>query len=327
MASEARLPRDLERAIFECAALDLDNALNLVQTARRVQEWIEPLIYTTLTLAFTVESTTDFSNTKPPQMHRRLAAALHTKPTSFFAAHTRRVFLGKSLSHAETELVLDRCTNITSFVFDTSWPPSPAIASGTFPDNHAFARLQRVWLDFRQLRSFSPASVNAGAGFLPSLTHVTLYYLYSDAPGLHEAYIGFLSALPALTHVCICMVQSASFLRLVLAHCRHLQVLLHAFDAGMYEREMYIADMEAEGVDAPADARCVLIDYTCGWFNWVKWVHADWRLAAGMQVLDRAKKFVEMRGNGAVPAEEFIWEDPEAPPESDEEYSSDDDEE
>ncbi|KAF7313942.1 hypothetical protein HMN09_00552600 [Mycena chlorophos] len=298
-SEEARLPQELERRIFEeAAASDPDCALSLLQTARRVQSWIEPRVYTTLVLGYEPERIPWFSKSDTAQLHLQLSAAFHTKPTSFFAKHVRNIYFG-DISEDETQLVVSSCTAASNLVFEVIWnPPS-------FPNIYQLP-LRRLTMSFRL--ACLTVVPEAPKQLFPNLSNLTLYH--SSQTGDTEAILTVLAALPALTHLCVCIVQEAELLRAILDRCPRLEVLLHAFDAGMYTRELYIADMEE--VDDP---RCVLLDLTCGAMNWNEWVFEDWRLANAGQpdLLARASAFVAQKRTGEIPSTRFEWDDPDGP--------------
>ncbi|KAJ7054198.1 hypothetical protein C8F01DRAFT_1374651 [Mycena amicta] len=290
----SRLPYDLERLIFEQAAIsDPACASSLLQTARRVQAWIEPLAYTTLVLGY-----------QSPGLEPRLAAALHTKPPEFFERHVRNVFIGKTLSDADTELVVSRCTGASSIVFEVKSKPGTV-----FPNIYGLP-LQRLTLSFILVR----LAVLPNTPIFPNLTHLNLYHSPRLDAESAERYLAFVATLPALSHLVVCMVQDVDFLRQVLIQCLQLQVLLHVFDAGCYAREDYIEDMESL-----KDPRCVLLDLTCDGLDWAEWLLRDWKLgiAGGADLLARASIFVEKKQKGIPIANHFLWDDPDCPVEED----------
>ncbi|KAF7297306.1 hypothetical protein MIND_00963800 [Mycena indigotica] len=290
----SRLPHDIERTIFETAIfMHPTCAPSLLQTARRVQSWIEPLVFKTLVLS-------------GRNVDAHLWAALFTKPPAFFAQHTRHVFVGKGLPDDDVQLVVSRCAAAESFVFEAKWRPT------TFPDIWRLPQLQRLTLSFRLVRIAAVPGPGSGPAILPNLTHLTLYPAHQTDAESTGRYLAFLAALPRLTHLCVCMVQDEGFLHHILNQCPRLQVLLHVFDAGMYTREDYIRDMAALH-----DPRCVLLDLTRHYLDWTEWALQDWRLAAagGVELLARAARFVAGKNGSPEGRLEFLWEDPHRPPE------------
>ncbi|KAF8161930.1 hypothetical protein K438DRAFT_1776210 [Mycena galopus ATCC 62051] len=105
------LPIDLERHIFEICARSRPALIpKLMLVAWRVKEWVEPLLYHTITF---LEYAARAIDGYPIFTWRVLLCAIATKPTSFFARSVRNVCL---LAHdgleADLETLLSVCTGV-----------------------------------------------------------------------------------------------------------------------------------------------------------------------------------------------------------------------
>nr|GAT57015.1 predicted protein [Mycena chlorophos] len=219
--TSSRLPPELERKIFEIAALEYPaTAPAVLRVARRVFIWIEPLIYRYIMTQHNADV-------------RGVRYALRHKPAGYFEKHVRHLFLrvGEEdsdpeemdeliLSHDEGYELLMRCTNIESL-----W------IAGVAGDEEVryialVKRLSRIrkwcggFIDiFRALRPEQPL-----APLYQSLSHVMLFEDVLPS----ETLVG-LALLPALTHLCLSDQQEASSFRDALQQCRHLQRLIGVY--------------------------------------------------------------------------------------------------
>ncbi|KAJ7621972.1 hypothetical protein DFH06DRAFT_769494 [Mycena polygramma] len=182
------LPPELEREIFELVAVyDLlpdswthqhigDTALALPQVCRRVQSWIEPIIYEHISFLWS-------ANGAEPVP--RFLATISARPSSFFATHVKHLYFDRSIALSAVQQVLSACTGVVSLGYHH---PSSALERILAP-----LPLQRLLVSELTLPS-SPRNLPPWAA---SLTHLGLAYALPPNPTAAFA------ALPSLTHLAV----------------------------------------------------------------------------------------------------------------------------
>ncbi|KAF8169845.1 hypothetical protein K438DRAFT_1982973 [Mycena galopus ATCC 62051] len=244
----------LEREIFELAAsIDVATALRLTVVARRVQVWVEPIIYSTVVVAHApeVSAQTQYSRTilnsgrAPRSMSSRKASTsqlsqiprfirtIPFRPTSFFARHVKCLRVG-NLNESELVTVMSTCTGIS----DLGWWSSAI----TPPVAAAFDAL-------------------------------TLRRLAVDASFKFEPALPPLARFPALTHFSVAHDATVppSWFDNILKSCPKLHILLRLSDNSFFE--------ELSGLrPRHADLRVVVMQQPVGAWT-ARWVHDVWPLA------------------------------------------------
>ncbi|KAJ7059536.1 hypothetical protein C8F01DRAFT_216201 [Mycena amicta] len=195
VAEDPRLPRELEREIFQTTArLHPEMHYRLLFVARRVLIWIEPTLYRIIV----------FRN-------RHHLSQLTARSPEFFAKTTRHVSLGTNASD-DAVGVLELCTGVTH------------LALNVYDNEEALYAPFRALQQIRRL-VFYPSHVllaAAGDATLPvfsSLTHLHLFD-YDDILG------SFCAALPALTHLAVNGEVAWQRADIVLADCKKLTLLV-----------------------------------------------------------------------------------------------------
>ncbi|KAJ7779116.1 hypothetical protein B0H16DRAFT_1501492 [Mycena metata] len=183
------LPPELEREIFERAAcMCFEDISSLLLVCQRVNEWIAPIRYRTVTPKGT-HSTCPF---------RALQRAIqsNSRPLSFFRAHVRHLTVPYSLLHDETseavEQILSACSGIRYLVFIHQLTRSllPALAS----------------LRPHQLYTYlAPQLFVEAPLYRPMFTFVTHLALWHVARSMSDTsrWLSFLAFVPSLTHLLI----------------------------------------------------------------------------------------------------------------------------
>ncbi|KAF8655613.1 hypothetical protein AX16_002995 [Volvariella volvacea WC 439] len=117
--AEPRLPQDLERAIFEFAALNDRRSIPLLmRVARRIRIWLEPIHYETVILR------TTYLNPSPNNAH-----LFHEifKPPSSYVHHIRHLSIPLAGNNDQLSTFVSQCANIQNL--QLSGNIVPAIAS------------------------------------------------------------------------------------------------------------------------------------------------------------------------------------------------------
>ncbi|KAF8212633.1 hypothetical protein K438DRAFT_1804874 [Mycena galopus ATCC 62051] len=276
---EALVPLDVEREIFETAAMQHPTLIpTLLRVCHRVHTWIEPVLYRVLVL----------SNLKATCL-----PAARSKSPTFLKSAVRHVLF--SASAAETiKDALRECTGIISLFIDGE------LNFNTLP----FVEKMRP----RKLDLSVPEANDAAAQWAKSMlmhslflsvTHLELYRDPSRHPGVQgddqhwKDSWSLLATLPALTHLCLSLDLSRQILRPALAECPRLSVGITAFWSS-YNTDIGDASEFAQEVSTIIDPRIVVMvvdDY-----------EEDWKTGAcgGKDFWERAEEFVVRKLKGEI---------------------------
>ncbi|KAF7314746.1 hypothetical protein MKEN_00948600 [Mycena kentingensis (nom. inval.)] len=133
-----RLPPELEMKIFLLVAHDseelfgrqlltklgrleaFEGLLVLPRVCRRVQAWVEPLLYERVNLQLPRSAGPSPSRVRHPV--ERFMQTLAARPASFFARHVKCIYLDTEVSLADTRRILSVCTGATSIACFQSYP-------------------------------------------------------------------------------------------------------------------------------------------------------------------------------------------------------------
>ncbi|KAJ7623845.1 hypothetical protein DFH06DRAFT_1230462 [Mycena polygramma] len=206
---EPRFPPELERKIFETAALaDPQEILVFCRAARRVWIWTEPLLYSVLWV-HAANATS-------------LWAALACKTAGFStsAVHVRHLFLGEGsgLSQTEIRTLVAICPNLVDFaVYGLVAPGLLAILGGM--------QLRRFTIDLQRLFRVS-GFIDFKHPMFVSVTHLDILRDIADTQDLGA--FRYLAMLPALTHLCLGNAAPLQLFRDILSRCKSLEVLINA---------------------------------------------------------------------------------------------------
>ncbi|KAF7309312.1 Zn(2)-C6 fungal-type domain-containing protein [Mycena indigotica] len=281
-----RLPPELEREIFEAAAeMDPPSIPRLLVVAKRVQLWIEPLAYHTVTVDDSKRFLSFLDN-----------ANGGWKPPAFFAQHVRYLFIhittddGVPLQPALSALKL--CTGITRIA-----GAGPLVCRDLLPVL-AGLRLERIALFLTHVFP-ELEEVDLGLACFQTLTHYDVFdYLPEHAQAL--MYVGKLALLPCLTHVSLNDDVPWPAVEELLQTCATLRVLVLQWADGVETGIKRAAetpirdarfvmtmfdDMEEAAWDAPnlwtlaeefiENKRQGRIDETCFWMQRADWPKND----------------------------------------------------
>ncbi|KAJ6476348.1 hypothetical protein C8R45DRAFT_377533 [Mycena sanguinolenta] len=238
-------PAELEREIFETAALLDSRAIpSLLRVARRVLEWIEPLLYRVVMIGH--------SSRKDEAYHR----ALELKP-AVLAKGVQHLFVVTGFSkwpEEDTRLLLRLCAPQLLSLWSSSAFYSPEILPILL---HAI-RLQRWAGDLEDLFG-DHSDVDLRISAFRTITHMDIF---DDLTDENEAAIcAGLAALPCLTHLCLNDTRRLDLIPRILTQCPHLQVL------GLMDPDEEIVTEIAD--DPPTtDVRFVVSVIEDAWQDW-----------------------------------------------------------
>ncbi|KAF7292587.1 hypothetical protein MIND_01156200 [Mycena indigotica] len=208
-ASSPRLPVELEREIFELSASVCDSkGVSLTLVARRVQAWIEPLVYETLVLDSRKES-------------QRILDLANERPLGFLASIVRKVVLTNATY--EPHSILSLCSGATHVAMDevacSDLLIPPVLASMTSIRHLTIAAGEMPECTLGLI--YSPAPVFRG------VTHLTLLDYFHFEGDL----LPFVASLPALTHLALYHPPLCQTTRRFLEVCTNLHVLVILADS------------------------------------------------------------------------------------------------
>ncbi|KAJ6458039.1 hypothetical protein C8R47DRAFT_167078 [Mycena vitilis] len=265
---EPCFPPELERDIFETAAV-LDAAIIplLLRICRRVQAWVEPLLYRVLT--------TDYRDLP-------ILRAAETKSASFLHTAVRHLFLEQPVEMSESRTtLLKNCTGVTNLYFDGALEIQ-------FLDILGDMRLRKLSLS-------APREVSEKRQLLyhPTLRFLTHLDLVEDAHPTWEDWRA-LATLPELTHLSLSQEFPSDVLQHVLDECPQLAVAVIAFWAGWsWERDDAIVFAESLATTVTDSRMVVLVVHS---------YDRDWQVGArgGDDFWIRAEAFIDRKRRGQI---------------------------
>ncbi|KAJ7499949.1 hypothetical protein FB451DRAFT_1207059 [Mycena latifolia] len=276
---EPRLPIDLEREIFELAAVSQPRSIPiLILVARRIKAWLEPLIYRVLSI-------TNLDRIEEGTMRitkRACLKMLDAKPAPFFHGHVRHVSLTNPEATLEESVhILSKFTGAVGLaLFQIALTPIFLPPITAMP-------LERFAVDLELL--FGKSGVDFGHTLFSRLTHLDMF----DSTPLDAWAVAF-GQLPHLTHLSVWPGKPA-FFRGVLQHCAQLEVLALVF-TDQYGLQEGLEEYRFFG----DDPRSVLMSVD-DFLN-------DWEVGArgGEDFWVRAERFIEKRRAGEIKASDYV---------------------
>ncbi|KAJ7138377.1 hypothetical protein C8R44DRAFT_342749 [Mycena epipterygia] len=241
------LPAELERSIFEIAAFhDPECMVNLVLVARRVQIWIEPLMYEVLSIH-------PYGPTE--RIFRRPLRALHNS-MPLYGEHARHVCFRDMYRSDVVAEVLFECTGTRNLAFFNAAFDSPETV---LPILEALPLQRLSGVALAHLFP-TPAPKDFTDPLCAQITHLGVSD-YRDG-GLDTW--SRIAKMPLLT--CLSFHQdgiSNSFCKYVLKRCASLEVLVMV--CGDYPTLVLRAPGRAELADDPRFVMLVVTDFTQDW--------------------------------------------------------------
>ncbi|KAJ7229895.1 hypothetical protein GGX14DRAFT_581577 [Mycena pura] len=277
MTSEPVLPPELERNIFETAAVRHPRFIpTLLRVARRCLVWIEPLLY------------------KVVRGNNYLLAAatlnaVRSKPPTFLHGAVRHLSLeiGYPWLGDVAKEVLAACTGVTDIIIDRSYA-LPAI----LPLLSAM-RLQRLSVTLGYLFG-SFAAIDLTHPLFASLTHLDAFDETENAED--NTICAQIPLLPALTHLCLNGPVAWAQVETLLAECPRLRVL--AFVVPWPHTAQWVQNGSIR------DARLV-VTAESNQNHWDYWRHWEIGAAGGRDVWAWADEFVAKKRSGSIQVSRF----------------------
>ncbi|KAJ7064200.1 hypothetical protein C8F01DRAFT_1130545, partial [Mycena amicta] len=189
-----RFPPELEREIFEIAALtNRKGIVSLLCVARRVFEWIEPILYKSVQIDLYVS----------PQL-QRLLLAVETKPPAFFAAAVRHMIIHTPQSINKFDTLISLCTETTHLAIGGNGRDR-RVYRQDIPN--MLSRMPSIQRLVACLGDIFPASEYPTPESFPlrcfaRLTHLEILDVLSDSADTLRI-VSFVCTQPSLTHLAV----------------------------------------------------------------------------------------------------------------------------
>ncbi|KAJ6476534.1 hypothetical protein C8R47DRAFT_661099 [Mycena vitilis] len=273
------LPPELERYIFEICALSRPVEIpTLMLVAWRVKNWVEPLLYRSITVGYT-KSLKGY----PIFTWDTLLAALRSRPTAFFVANVRHLNIFQALDHPETvgyaEELLSVSTGVENLAISSQLTKEYDMierVAPSMPLRHLYTKPAPL---FRTFPSTHP--------LFSQITHLEV-----KANGGEEDIIcARLPLLPRLTHLAFADARFVSRYRDLLLACKTLRVLVTFWVFRPSERTFRIALAQ--------DLRAVFMKRSIHLMDWQMGIHT------GVDFWSRAEDWNARRRSGEIDAQEF----------------------
>ncbi|KAJ7784961.1 hypothetical protein DFH07DRAFT_872923 [Mycena maculata] len=282
---DRRLPGELEREIFEISALSLPVSIpKLMLVARRVHDWVEPLLYRVIFIGGSPRM-----NIFPPFTMDILLRVVEKMPTGFLHNAVRYLFIGSPPTPTDQEwlengkAILSACTGLKDLASLADLAPHEDILQNL--------RLEHFTLHLDALFPLEPANFAH-----PVFTHVTHLELLGQH-GQMEEWAG-IASMPHLTHLSFEALAQCGPLSKVLRTCERMECLLLLL--GVYHLA-HTAFAESTGITE--DVRFVMMV--------PKTWHAYWQLgAAGDKTYwTLAEAFISAKRAGKISRLEYYISD------------------
>ncbi|KAJ7059466.1 hypothetical protein C8F01DRAFT_1295349 [Mycena amicta] len=203
-----RLPAELEREIFELVARAYPGKRStLLLVARRIQIWIEPLLYETLVVSSQKQS-------------EHILALANSRPQNFFASIVRRLVLTTD-THAP-DRILGLCSGATHVAMEVGVSGDSRLY-GVFC---CMRNIQHLTLAAAELPNYALEDSSILPAFA-SITHLTLLD-YFQFPG---HLLPFVAGLAALTHLAFFHPPLCETTQRFLEICTNVRVLVLLADS------------------------------------------------------------------------------------------------
>ncbi|KAJ7763012.1 hypothetical protein B0H16DRAFT_1528478, partial [Mycena metata] len=278
------LPIDLEREIFECAALCRPVGIPaLMLVAWRVKTWVEPLLYRTIVLWPThrFASMPERIDRQPTFLRKPLIQVIKSKPASFFHDSVRHLMIPEVPENdTEGQFILSACTGVED-LWIYQLPPYLLPFTRNLP-------LRRLHCGLTEL--FVSKDVDFTHPLFANITHLELI----DSPKEfdQEKWSG-LALIPNLTHLAFNGLNFLSLWAVLLDQCRSLRLLVCLVGSSHSEVILSLAARQ-DDERLPRDPRFVVMQ--CEEFE------KDWQMGAhtGEDYWARGEAVVAKHRSGEV---------------------------
>ncbi|KAF7346629.1 Peptidylprolyl isomerase [Mycena sanguinolenta] len=181
--SHPRFPPELERPIFEMAALAHRRTIpKLVLVAARVKQWVEPLLYQVIMLWPVDQDLLGF----PPLTVEVLLRVIATKSPDFLRNSVQHIYLGQPMGRGELKIVSAACSRVVNLFHLNAGISDPGVLGCL----HHLRKLGLSCEDF-----LGCCRTDSCRAILNNLTHLELH------AGPFDDITPYLPLLRSLTHI------------------------------------------------------------------------------------------------------------------------------
>ncbi|KAJ6474913.1 hypothetical protein C8R45DRAFT_1160147 [Mycena sanguinolenta] len=275
-----RLPPELERKIFEIAALTRPKRIpTFMLVSKRVRYWVEPLLYRVVFVEGRVRLALRAA-LRDLDLPAFVSSAIQQRSHTCFL-HVRHLFIHRTVDDALVKNWLLACTGITNLFAQFHGTPEVLLSIS------GFANLQYLTIGDSAFFTVHDGSVTiVPSPFFPALTHLALWG--SGITGTLDHLYLSISLMPQLTHLALFSRAASRVSHLVL--CANVQLRCIVF--------LYTAS-SLNGSPLVDDGRFVCIDETAvpyvDWLRGVVFGEHYWSLADTFLAARRAGKIDRSR--------------------------------
>ncbi|KAJ7156392.1 hypothetical protein C8R46DRAFT_430966 [Mycena filopes] len=224
--SQPRVPLDLEREIFELAALVHPTSIpSLILVAGRVQKWVEPLLYRVVIICLApARAILGYPVFTPTVLCRQIA----NKPVEFFRRAVKELYIEDCARQSELQIILTACNGARNFY--ALFPPEPHLTTIRNFDcvRHLSIDITALFQGLADDAALSPVFHN--------VTHLRLQDIDFQAHRYKSRLAPFLARLPRLTHVAFEWVLGTAFPHTALSANMQLECIIY-LDMTAYRRD------------------------------------------------------------------------------------------
>ncbi|KAF8171019.1 hypothetical protein K438DRAFT_1853150 [Mycena galopus ATCC 62051] len=276
------LPPELERAIFEIAAISSPASISkFMRVAWRVKSWVEPLLYRTFIV--------DDWNAPPRIKPSTLVSLIQSKPASFFRDSVRHLYLARG-SAADEAIILSACSALENLWL---WAQTSLqdVSQRILPLKRFHGTLHAM---------FRSSPIDFTHQLFSSITHLEIF----DVPDNID--LDVWSALTRLAHLTHLSFDDRGYLQLchtLLPTWQSLQVMIILVDTRM---GVGVDILDGSGVTELAQEPRFIV-MCCNEFleDWIKSAHA------ARDYWVRAEEFIAKRKSGEIDALKYYISDSE----------------
>ncbi|KAJ6550003.1 hypothetical protein B0H19DRAFT_1378707 [Mycena capillaripes] len=263
-----RLPFELERVIFEIAALSRPTTIpKLILVARRVKQWIEPLLYRVIFLCCPLSERQMHCRSLgfPIFTDGRLLQIAKEKPVAFLRHAVTHLYIGSFVQPPVVNSILTTCTHVTNLFIQ----PNPSYHMHPLS---ALICVRYLTIDAEAvLKYYDPATGVLHPLFL-NLTHIELFVWTYHPLWNWNALCERLTLMPHLTHVSFTLMLRDLVPHSTLRANARLQCIVFLTSEEMDEQSPLLGDSRFLCIDAKTEYQ----------LDWLRGAHTGedyWALA------------------------------------------------
>ncbi|KAF8209942.1 hypothetical protein K438DRAFT_1810615 [Mycena galopus ATCC 62051] len=240
--TELHLPRELEREIFEIAALtDWKTILTLVRVAARVKEWVEPLLYRVIVVS---SASGHEYRAKSRHVYRGkslsfpiftvdiLLRIIATKSPEFLQGSVRYIHFNVTTDATVRETICRACNRVENLFLQCFHPRLVDAVGGL-----RHLRRLKIWV----MELVECSTFKSTRRMLRNLTHLELIGI-SAFPNHTKKVSACLPLMPRLTHISFTPISRHPSLHAALHAAKNLRCILFSVLTNDFDNELQTGD-------------------------------------------------------------------------------------